>query len=1013
MATGGSLQRGTASPGPGTGAAGRGFAFRSGVAFNFSSIVAVGRLSVWCAALVLPSAAGAEEPDLEQIVVTGSRIARPDFESASPIVSIDQDAFERAASSTVDTALNRMPQFVAQYTNTSNNPGDWGRATVQLRGLGGESTLVLVNGRRLVPADSTGVVDANIVPASLIASAEIITGGASAVYGSDAIAGVVNFKLKPEFNGLQLDGRWGQTDRSDAADYAVGVTAGTKFASGRGQVYGYLGYAKRDDVLNADRSFASVPLGYFGAEAGFVPEGSPSIAQGRPSIPLDSSSARAAFAELFESYGYVVCQDEDATGCVPYQSNFGVNQDGTLFTQGDGRAGSVANFLGGDQGTGLYTDRLYTYNYAPYNYLQMPLQRISIFGRATYRLDDETELFGEALLVDYSTDQRLAPTPAYNIRVPRSNPYISPDLGFLLDARPDPSAPFQVAKRLEELGPRFSSNENKVYQLTAGLNRPLRGSWALGAYAQFGQTRSREKQFGNALRSRMEELAAAPDGGQSVCGEFNLFEIGGISADCAKYVSVTAENRTGYEQAIVEATATGTLLALPAGALQLAIGAMYKSDESYYDGDPVGAVVLDDEDVDIQGFSASDDVEGSDSNVDVFVEALVPLLAGRPGAERLEIGLGYRHSQYQSAGGTDSWKLDLLYQPANSLRLRGSFQHAVRAPSVQELYLPLLPTGYEDDPADPSTWDPCTSGSPYREDPATIEQVLRLCVQQGVPTDQLSDFQAADFWTGVYGGNPDLKPESADTYTIGLVLNPQFENPQLGRVQVSLDWYQMNVQDSIEFAAANEYVFWCYGASTNPQFELSNRWCQFFSRDPDTGDIDGLRDIYINKEGYDVSGIDAQVDWRLPLASGELGVNLLASWLESFNTVPPPGVQGTDQAGYIGGLIGTSYPAWKFILDVRYDVGSLGVGGEWRYISSMLSRDTRWNFRVPSQSYLGLFAIYAMPPGILDGLTLRGGLDNLTDEDPPLFPDWIQANTDPSQYDVLGRRYYLEMVYRF
>ena len=220
-----------------------------------------------------------------------------------------------------------------------------------------------------------------------------------------------------------------------------------------------------------------------------------------------------------------------------------------------------------------------------------------------------------------------------------------------------------------------------------------------------------------------------------------------------------------------------------------------------------------------------------------------------------------------------------------------------------------------------------------------------------MPTDLLPDFQGTDFWFGVYGGNPDLKPESADTYTLGFVLSQPFENPRLGRLQFSLDWYQMDVKDSIEFAAASEYVFWCYGASTNPQFELSDRWCGFFSRDPETG--------------------------------------------------------------YIGGLIGTSYPEWKFSLDMRYDVGSLGVGGEWRYISSMMSRDARWNFRVPSQSYLGLFAIYAMPLGVLDGLTLRGGIENLTDEDPPLFPDYIAANTDPSQYDVLGRRYYLQMVYRF
>jgi outer membrane receptor protein involved in Fe transport len=190
-----------------------------------------------------------QEAELEQVFVTGSRIARPDFDSASPIVSVTRELFERTGSNTVETALNTLPQFVPAYTSTSNNPSNGGQANVQLRGLGTTSTLVLIDGKRLIPANGTGVVDLNIIPGSLIESVEIITGGASAVYGSDAVAGVVNFRLKKEFDGVELDAQWGQTDRSDGTDYGGGVTAGLDFADGRGSVLGYIGYAERESIL--------------------------------------------------------------------------------------------------------------------------------------------------------------------------------------------------------------------------------------------------------------------------------------------------------------------------------------------------------------------------------------------------------------------------------------------------------------------------------------------------------------------------------------------------------------------------------------------------------------------------------------------------------------------------------------------------------------------------------------------------------------------------------------------
>ena len=308
------------------------------------------RDSPWVACTLRRAAAGllavsiqtaAQDVPLEEIVVTGSRIARPDFESASPIVSVAPEAFARTGATNVDAVLNRLPQFVPDITNSSNNPSNGGQGNLQLRGLGATRTLVLLNGRRLVPANGNGVVDVNVIPPSLIESVEVITGGASAVYGSDAIAGVVNFKLKQEFSGLQFDGSGGVTDQGDGNEYSAGLTGGLEFADGRGDVFGYVGYSEREAITYDQRTFSRYALGYFGPGAGgvgpdgaFLPLGSQIIEEGRPS---GLRASTAAFDALFASYGF-------PSGTVPFQTAFGMNQDGSLFTMGNSNPGSVVNF---------------------------------------------------------------------------------------------------------------------------------------------------------------------------------------------------------------------------------------------------------------------------------------------------------------------------------------------------------------------------------------------------------------------------------------------------------------------------------------------------------------------------------------------------------------------------------------------------------------------------------------------------------------------------------------------
>jgi outer membrane receptor protein involved in Fe transport len=232
-------------------------------------------------------------------------------------------------------------------------------------------------------------------------------------------------------------------------------------------------------------------------------------------------------------------------------------------------------------------------------------------------------------------------------------------------------------------------------------------------------------------------------------------------------------------------------------------------------------------------------------------------------------------------------------------------------------------------------------------------------------------------------------------------------------MQVALDWYRIEVEDAIEQVIAPDYIPWCFDPRTNPGFEASNRWCEFFSRDALTGEIVGFTDILYNIDGREVSGADLQFDWSFAAGPGDVGFNALVSWMDTFKVLPPPGLPEDENVGLVGGLIGGSFPEWKANLQARYQWAAMTAGVQWRYVDSMRDANPDLDYPIPSYDYFDLFATYVFDAGALDGFTLRAGIENLTDEEPPLLPSQVQANTDPSQYDVLGRRYYFNVSYRF
>ncbi|WP_105103472.1 TonB-dependent receptor plug domain-containing protein [Microbulbifer pacificus] len=949
-----------------------------------------------------PVLAQEEATLVEEVVVTGSRIVRQDFDSASPIATIDQDIFKSQNAMTVESVLNSMPQFVPSVTSTSNNPSNGGQANVELRGLGTTRTLVLVDGKRVVPSNATGVVDLNLLPAALIGSTEIITGGASAAYGSDAIAGVVNFKLR-ELDGVEIDTSWGETAQSDGAQTTVNISAGMPFAEGRGHVMGSIGFADREAVFAGDRDFANVALGYSGGE--FVPLGSGTIREGFTSANTSNLASQAAIDAIFAQYGV-------AAGKVTPGNTLAYNTDGTLFTwiTPENGAPELINFRGDVNDPLQPAVAPYSYNFAPVNMLVMPLERTSFFGRASFELTEDTEIYAQAIYGNYTASQALAPTPLSAVTVSADNPFISDDLKAILDSRANPDAPISFGKRMIEAGSRIAESEYDTFQLISGITGSVFNDWTYDAYASFGQVDITESQFGNISRGKFEELTYAADGGASICeGGLNPFGLGSMTQSCVDYITVDSQNNTTVDQTIVEATFSGPVFTMPAGDVYAAFGAFYKKDEYNYTPDSTLSASLPDGRPDIAGFNAQQAVVGETDSQEVYAEVAIPLLANVPGIYSLDLDLGYRYADYSTAGGVNSYKSELKFRPVESLMLRGTMQRAVRAPNISELYTPQQ-TNF---PSIQGLGDPCSvNNAAFRGDKApNVAGVEQLCTAQGIPAAAMDVFTYTNSQVqGLNGGNPDLQEETADTFSLGLV----FTSPLDGiysDMQLSIDLFNIEIEDAISQISASTSIERCFSAEYNPTFSNDNFFCSQFSRNS-SGEIVNAQEVSQNLGGIATRGIDVQYDWTVDAGPGSLNLNWMATYTHSYKVQELPGDAFVEYAGTAGYTIASSFPEWKWNMGLRYDINDISVGARWRFVDAMQDFGVE-DFRIPDMHYYDLNASYAFSNGAMEGLSLRAGILNLTDETPHIYPSYVQSNTDPSQYDVLGRQYFVALNYQF
>jgi iron complex outermembrane receptor protein len=999
-----------------------------------------------------PAPAPAEDAGRE-IVVTGSRIARPNLTSNSPIAVVTGEQVVEQGDITLETYLNTLPQANPAGTTTSNNPGNGGAANIDLRGLGSNRNIVLIDGRRPMVSDALQRVDLNTIPQGLIERIEVITGGAGAAYGADAIAGVVNIITKDDFEGVDMRASYANTTKHfDAREYQVSGLIGANFDDNRGNVSVSAEFSSREALIKAEREFAQQAT----STTGTFPTGRINNVVGNP-IP------QSAIDALFLGVYGVDAVDVPTTGLL------GFNSDDTLFGIGTfNNPRDVANFhydplgLDGAAANQNFFPDFYSYNFDIVNMLVLPLKRKSVFMRGNYEIDPHAEVFVRGGYTEYQSSTALAPTPVgVNIRcpgensaiqasspliecglptpanftgfvVPVTNPFIGADLQALLNARvgDDPrlvgagaAEAFNIGYRFLGTGLREQQFDNRVLQGLVGLRGDITENWRYETYVSWGRTVIDTAATGNVNVQRVQELLEDPDGGVDICaGGFNPFGIQPFSQECVDFVDETGNTSTEFTQRIVQGFVTGKLAELPAGDVSIVLGAEHRKFNFAFDPGALFGPIA--------GFNTAVPAGGSNTFTDYFGELLIPILKDQPWAEELEINLTARHSKAEftddfaaagdpNTGGSSDWSYGgtVSYAPVDWLRFRASYQRAVRAPNFSELFA--------GGGSFPQIFDPCSITSNFRTTGGAA--ATNVCANTGLG-GLVNSFVATPGGQAfiTFTGNTDLSPEKADTFTLGAVLN------RWG-FSGSLDFYRIKLSDVIFFPTVNMVIAACYGFhGINPDLDPNSPYCTSLFRsggniaavfadeeiggDPATGYFQ-----YINRGTVKTSGIDFQLGYNLPTdfiaPASKLNLNLLVNYLITFKQEELPGVtlDYADTVSYFGAGLGTSFPRWKGNLNAAWSMDPFTLSTRIRYINGMKNR--------AAVQFPGEEANFSGTPSVwyfdfagevnIKNYTLRIGVNNAFDKTPPTYAPNVQSGTEPSLYDVIGRRAYVQARLRF
>jgi iron complex outermembrane recepter protein len=977
-------------------------------------------MSAIAAAATLPAHAQ-EAEEVDTIVVTGSRIRTANLEGTSPVTQVTSADIATQGVTRVEDLINQLPQaFAAQNATVSN--GATGTATIDLRGLGSPRTLVLIDGRRMPYGGVTNsAADLNQIPAAMVERVEILTGGASAVYGSDAVAGVVNFIMKKDFEGVQFDAQYGlyqhNNDYEGPGDVKLrDVIAGraetnpTAFAlpsdnvtdgeaiefdfmlgatteDGRGNITAYGGVRDNEEVLQRDRDFSACSL------------------DTNPSASFECGGSATSYPGYFYGGGGGFTIDQ-ATGNTfrPF------NEDTDL------------------------------YNYGPANHYQRPDTRYNLGAMGHYELTEYADVYTQLMFTDYESVAQIAPGGNFfdTSIVNCGNPLLSAQQLATIgcDAAAiaaDDIVPLYIARRNVEGGGRQERFETNSFRGVLGVRGAVSENWDYDASVQYSKVKADESTNNYYHITRLErslDVMVDPRTGQPACRSavpvdnggteldancvpWNPFSIGGVTQDALNYLQVPGVQTGTIEQEIYTASVTGDLggigLQSPfaSESIKVVFGAEKRFDRLTNIADDLLATQQ------LSGVGgATVGISGSTKVLDLFTELRIPLVQDAPFADQLSLDAAYRYSDYDPLT-TDTYKVGLDWAPVQDIRFRGSFQRAVRAPNVVELFTAegfnLFDLG----------GDPCggnlvgTAGEASRD----------ACLASGVPADlfdapdgpdtdlEPDGRETLDSPAGQYnflqGGVPTLVPEESDTYTYGIILQPRF----LPKFAMSIDYFDIEITDTISTYGSENTLSACY-------FEGDPASCARIQRNENGSLWRGnghVIDLNVNigslsTKGYDLSASYAGVEIG---RFGELNFNLTGTLLDELVTDPGlVGLAPIDCAGkYSGSTCGTPSPEWRHHFRAGWESPwNVDFSLTWRYFDSVENFSPAaaadLDFELEDEHYFDLAANW----NVTEKASILLGINNVLDNDPPITSavgTTGNGNTFPQTYDALGRWIFL------
>lgn len=948
----------------------------------------------------LPGTAFAQDEQLvEEVVVTGSRIQKANLVSSSPVTQVDAEQFKFQGVTRVEDLLADLPS-VYPGQNSGQSNGSTGTATINLRNLGANRTLVLVNGRRLPigsPQAGGQGSDINQIPAPLIERVEVLTGGASSTYGSDAVAGVVNFIMVDDFEGVKLDVQYSGYQHKNDNSQAKSINAASGFEApggtvndgeiadisfiiganldgGRGNVTAYAGYRDISAVVQGSRDFSNCAIA--GSQDSQACGGSSTLPEGR-----------------FTDFGLLA----------------------------DVPPGSFDYIVQGDQ---FVPRNGLLYNYNPSNFFQRPDERYTggVFGH--YEINKHVDVFTELNFMDNRSNAQIAPSGAFFVTSALScgNPFLSDQQFDLICGQfglgENDFQDLFLGRRNVEGGFRNEDIRHTTFRGVFGARGEINDNWRYEVSGQYAET-SLESTYNNELSTTriIRALDATTDangnavcrsvldGSDPSCVPWNVFQTGAVTDEMLNYLYIPLYARGTTDQKVFTGYVTGDLgeygVSLPTAdsGISVVLGAEYRSENLDFNPD--------------SGFESGDGagqggpvlgVKGGFDVTEYFAEVSIPLVENKDFAQEVTLDLGYRYSDYSTDVETDTYKVALAWSVNEDVRLRASYNRAVRAANIRELFR-SQGIGLFD-----MAEDPCAGATPT----ASFEQ----CARTGVTAAQygtIADSPAGQY-NEVTGGNPDLKPEEADTYSYGVIWSPSFVED----LTITVDYFDIEITDAIGAISSETILNSCLNTG-DAQF------CDRVNRGAVTGTLwlgnDNILSTDDNLGFFSTKGFDYTIDYTFGLGDmGSLNITNIGTYLTEWDQQEFAGEQIVDCVGYWGGSCGT--PTFELQNNLRVTwvtPWAVTLSAQWRYMSDAdecvlggggtCTEDGSWD--LDAQNYLDVSGLW----DVTDMITLRAGITNLMDEEPPLTDAgpsiFGNGNTFPGVYDALGRYWFVGGTFQF